>query len=218
MTKRDAQLASARAAKAEYDGILAANRQIITATGELLSTIFKAEEDGHGKPTDGYWRRPPIGVRLEIGDRYLTATPGYNAHHNKRQADGSYSAVPGELHLEKVNIEVLIKANTLRGKRLMLSAKINEDGATLHRWRLDADATKMYVTFMLDTFKGLLADPYNVFAENSDHCSCCGKTLTDAVSMTRGIGPECIKYFGHLEEAISLLREKYRDLDAEWAF
>jgi len=219
--KREAQLTAHYAQKAEYDAIFAGNKQAINACGELLSSIFRAEErirteDGHGKPEGGYLRRPPIGVRLEIGDRYLTAVPGFT-HPRKRWNNGEISILsPGELHLDEVYVEVLIQQKDLKGKSVMLSANINEDGIKLCQWRQDPAATKMYIAVMIDTFKDLLDDPYKVFAQNSDHCSCCGKTLTDAISMTRGIGPECIRYFGHLEETIREIKEKYRDLDADW--
>jgi hypothetical protein len=42
----------------------------------------------------------------------------------------------------------------------------------------------------------LLADPMRLFSEQKDHCCCCGKALTDPVSRTRGIGPECARFFG----------------------
>jgi Family of unknown function (DUF6011) len=41
--------------------------------------------------------------------------------------------------------------------------------------------------------KEFLDDGKAVFARSHDHCSCCGKSLTDERSRSRGIGPECIK-------------------------
>jgi hypothetical protein len=41
--------------------------------------------------------------------------------------------------------------------------------------------------------RDFLDDHRTVFARSHDNCSCCGKALTDELSRSRGIGPECIK-------------------------
>jgi hypothetical protein len=45
----------------------------------------------------------------------------------------------------------------------------------------------------LQTIADYLADPATVFARSHGHCCICGRSLTDELSRSRGIGPECIK-------------------------
>jgi hypothetical protein len=68
---------------------------------------------------------------------------------------------------------------------------------------------------ILDTAHDLLMDPADVFSRQADKCCCCGKALTEVVSRTRGIGPECIRMFGSFTEfaerpdAVAKYRRKY---------
>ncbi len=48
---------------------------------------------------------------------------------------------------------------------------------------------------ILSTAHDLLMKPMMVFGRQADRCCCCSKVLTDVVSRTRGIGPECIRLF-----------------------
>jgi hypothetical protein len=43
----------------------------------------------------------------------------------------------------------------------------------------------------IETIRAFLERPGEVFARSHDKCCLCGKPLTDAKSMGRGIGPEC---------------------------
>jgi hypothetical protein len=45
----------------------------------------------------------------------------------------------------------------------------------------------------VEVMRDFLDDHSAVFARSHDHCCCCGKGLTDELSRSRGIGPECIK-------------------------
>jgi hypothetical protein len=55
----------------------------------------------------------------------------------------------------------------------------------------DFDRLMPRVTRLMRDF---LSDKRKVLARSCDHCSICGKGLTDGLSRARGIGPECVKY------------------------
>jgi hypothetical protein len=44
----------------------------------------------------------------------------------------------------------------------------------------------------IGTVREFLDNPGAVFARSHDACCICGRTLTDELSRSRGIGPECI--------------------------
>lgn len=50
----------------------------------------------------------------------------------------------------------------------------------------------------LGTMEDYLRDPRAVLARSHDNCCCCGRRLTDELSRSRGIGPECIKTIGSM--------------------
>jgi hypothetical protein len=45
---------------------------------------------------------------------------------------------------------------------------------------------------LVETIHDFLDDAAAVFARSHDHCCICGRGLTDEVSRSRGIGPECV--------------------------
>ena len=49
------------------------------------------------------------------------------------------------------------------------------------------------VMTVLGTMEDFLVNPRFVLARSHDNCCCCGRCLTDELSQSRGIGPECIK-------------------------
>ena len=54
-------------------------------------------------------------------------------------------------------------------------------------------------------------DPMGVFSRQADRCCRCSKPLTDVVSRTRGIGPECIRLFRCFDlDAPPTVVDKYR--------
>lgn len=50
---------------------------------------------------------------------------------------------------------------------------------------------------------GLLREWAKVFTLTASHCACCGKDLRDAVSVTRGIGPDCSREHYELDFEIT---------------
>lgn len=191
---------------------LIARQPILTAGGEFLAAHFEAQEKLRGVPPEGYGRRPLLGLRFKIdGKETLTCKPAWTAavwHHS----DGTHHLVKaGIVHINRVEIELINPGITLR-------MAITEDGAKLGRCMVSGDQTMNIdnIKTVCATFRKLLDDPAAAFAEQSDHCCCCGKALTDVTSRLRGIGPECIKYFADCAAVAKSIREKYRSLDAEW--
>src|SRR5262249_43717595 len=58
---------------------------------------------------------------------------------------------------------------------------------TIHKTAAD-DARRI-----IQTIRDFLDDSRAVLARSSDHCCVCGRGLTDELSRSRGIGPECFK-------------------------
>jgi hypothetical protein len=62
----------------------------------------------------------------------------------------------------------------------------------------------------------VIDNPEGVFADEAERCCNCGKPLTVITSRLRGIGPECIQYFGNIGAIAETVKKKYRTLDDEW--
>ena len=178
--------------------------KVLVASGEFLAAHFAAQEKVRGIPENGYFHRPLIGLRLELpSGEVLTCRPGWRR---------SYGEKAGQLLLDRVDLELL-------GPSKLLSLCIHENGVKL-RGNVFKDMSKNEAHFRLvyKTLYDMLADPMKTFAQQQDHCCCCGKSLTDIISRLRGIGPECIRYFGSVQSTAATVRLKhqYHSLDAEW--
>jgi hypothetical protein len=107
-------------------------------------------------------------------------TPGYR--------DGFGTILTDTLHLEVMALP------TKDG--VLLHVRLRDDQQPKLRC-LTCDETLLdLATNALETKPhDLLGDPTRLFSEQSERCCCCHKALSDPVSRTRGIGPECIRYF-----------------------
>ena len=189
----------------ETQALVQSRSKVLVAAGEFLGTLFVAQEKGRGVPENGYPRRPLIGLRLELpSGKNMTCRPGWSK---------SVGAKQGQLFFDRVDLELL-------GPGKLLCLCVHEDGVKL-RGKVFTDMRKNETNFRLlyKTLYDLLADPGKTFARQQDHCCCCGRGLTDITSRLRGIGPECIRYFGNAESLAAAVRLKpqYRSLDAEWS-
>jgi hypothetical protein len=189
---------------------LASDAHRFDALREYVQTFFLTaihticQEKGWAEPE--YQVRPPLGLRLEAQGEGVPLTiamrPGWRPGRRwyedvchpvegglPRQERVARKA-PGTLRTERIEVEVLTKpvllhVNLVEGHLPKVRTLCNDD--TLRRASLRALDAKAH---------DLLMDPMRLFSEQSDHCCCCGKVLTDVVSRTRGIGPECIRHFG----------------------
>lgn len=185
---------------------------VFAAGGEFLAGHFLAQERLRRTPEGGYGRRPPIGLRLAVDDRRtLTCKPGWTPAKWRYAGGVNFLATPGTLHLGRVLIELVTPG-------IKLKLTLTEDGAKIGQWA-DYQGQSLHladIKRVAETFRRLLNDPMRTFAEESETCCCCGRPLTDQTSRLRGVGPECVKYFGHADEVAKAVRQKYRSLDDEW--
>jgi hypothetical protein len=104
----------------------------------------------------------------------------------------------------------------LLGPNKLMTLTLREGKPPKAGWTpYDPDVRATRLRTILDTAHDLLMDPADVFSRQADKCCCCGKALTDVVSRTRGIGPECIRMFGSFTEfaeqpdAVAKYRQQY---------
>jgi hypothetical protein len=141
-------------------------------------------------------RRPPIALCLPHGDHIFTVRPGWNAPRIVRdRVDGTEEIVAyGHFDFLRILIDC-VESNRGKACKLLLAG----DGlkrAGIWYYHTAPAAVEAFVE-MVNYF---VLFPWQVFAKSKDRCCVCRKSLTDEVSRSRGIGPECIKsvslYFG----------------------
>ena len=140
-------------------------KNVLEGSGEMLSKLFADQQTIKGVPSEGYSRRPLIGLRLELpGDHILTCKPGWV----KRRYEKN-----GVLHLERVELELLIPRPT-GNHRLAMKIQINEDGVKLRKCTSWHDREN-YFHIMYTALYNLLMNPTKAIENQRDHCCCCGK-------------------------------------------
>ncbi len=152
---------------------------------ELFEPLRSWMEDYFGLASFGetYTRRPTLGLRVYAGhDLYLAVRPGWNPVKNVIfPATTILELIPeGKKPLLTLCCCSLVK---LRGS-IFKSSDLNEQNL----WT------------MKTIVKKLLLSPEKTIADSaqSGRCVCCRRALTDVISRTRGIGPECVKWYGDL--------------------
>lgn len=182
--------------RTEIDEVMLRKKNVLIAAGEIINQIAMAQQ--RMRPAvEVYLRRPQLGLRIERPNGFVvTAKPGWS---------GSLK----EVKWNCTQIELL-------QDRKMLSMIIGEDQARLTRYFRNDWKTHLEIVYSA-LFK-LVVDPNSLLSEHYDRCMCCGKKLTDISSRLRGIGPECIKYVGDIEEMSANLCKKFgiRTIDDEW--
>ena len=146
-------------------------------------------------------RRAPIGFRLVLPPlseddpiRYVAAVrPGiYRSY-------GSVFIVP-----EKLEIDVIAD----KYQKLDDDQVTHKVGAALKLKLTEGKVEHTYFIYqrvlgatarLADSLREWVDNPAAMWTGSSDHCLFCGKSLTDDVSRTRGIGPECLKKYQLLD-------------------
>jgi hypothetical protein len=159
---------------------------------QMVEGYFRQQSDGKT------WKqRPPLGFRLPHGDYFFVVKPSVqrdrplvNEIVNDREClvNGKevVTVVPDKMTIEALRVEGRLKANAMT---IRLEPGLHKPTRWGHWFGIDAlDNLVEMVNFFV------LVGPETVFAKNSDHCSVCGKGLTDQLSRDRGIGPECLGY------------------------
>jgi Family of unknown function (DUF6011) len=110
--------------------------------------------------------------------------------------------IGGTLNPQAITLELLRDHPISRGSRLdmRISPVIPRAWRISTKTQVNMDNVK----YVVDRLKDFLADPEAFFVRRGNWCKCCccGKDLTDQLSVSRGIGPECIKVFDYFKKGI----------------
>jgi Family of unknown function (DUF6011) len=135
-----------------------------------------------------YQRKPSLAVRLIAEGEppaKLVISPCW--HQSYKRSEKEVSLDRGAVHLE------LIVERLQSGNKVIPSCEIAftyRAGAFILT-RVSFKWWEESLLSMAKTAKRFLADPSAGYAHSSNNCCICGRTLTDAQSRARGIGPEC---------------------------
>jgi hypothetical protein len=129
-------------------------------------------------------RRPSVGLRLVVAGKPEAAVsirPGWNKWKREVLPD----IIEAEITVTRIS------ANGLGLPTAEVEAAGTADG--MRFYRLSALNTQESTARLLATLEEFAANPAAVMARSKDRCCVCRHALTDAVSRTRGIGPECLR-------------------------
>ncbi|HBJ33420.1 MAG TPA: hypothetical protein DDZ51_01405 [Planctomycetaceae bacterium] len=146
-------------------------------------------------------RRPPVSLCLRDPDHVFTLKPGYRSATKRRQQDGSMVFKEyGQMQFESVYIDCVsitelppqdgrqVLQHTKACKlRLDESGRLSHHGAWYYRYAPSA------VDEFVKVVNEFILFPWQILSRSKNRCCCCGKWLTDDVSRSRGIGPECLR-------------------------
>jgi len=137
---------------------------------EDLAYREKQRAAGH---EEGYSRRPAIGLYLPGNDLTLAVRPIY--HKARKTID------PASLTVEIVGPPSIGSIHLAPGNA---------------RWRsIRVSRVEEVFEAVMDIARRMVANPWEVFGGSAGKCCRCRRPLTDIISRTRGIGPECIQRF-----------------------
>ncbi len=200
----------------EFDAIAVAVDAAVSDNTTGLDTFYQWASQFFLSASNGktYSRRPPLGFKLVCG--------GFP--HARIAIRPAWSSWRKEVIPTTVEIELLVEIHASEAARteliggdpqyadVKLSTVESVLGFNLTPGRIKRH--KIYfihavdgVKRMIDTINQFVVCPEEVFARSSDHCCICGRALSDDVSRTRGIGPECAAtlqcmYIAHRRETL----------------
>jgi len=93
-------------------------------------------------------------------------------------------------------VEVKVKISS-DGKVRFMDYQLHSDGSVVaKRWYKNEALTLAFKETLLALINMAAENPLTIISASiSDHCGICGKGLSDELSISLGIGPECIKGF-----------------------
>jgi hypothetical protein len=187
------------------------NRQahILEPFRQYLSEYFEFVADEKGINEQPIFKRPLIGLKLDVngGRPTLAVRPGWKKA--KKYPTDENPGIPGEFQPQEITLELV--------KELKLILSPGEAIKVLGRVYVNQDTNKRNLKAICETADSLLRNPLATFGQQADRCVCCHRSLTDLISRTRGIGPECIKWFSFFDKDNHITRKyraEYRDLFA----
>jgi hypothetical protein len=145
-----------------------------------------------------YTRRPITGLRLITKGEppsKLIALPAWDS----RGKTIDCSIIRCELMAEK---SAVVGAHHVQKWDVLFACRINSRGLHCNQFRYRTGLGDL--DRVVSTIRDYQQDRRAVLARSYDHCSICQRKLTDGLSRSRGIGPECIRYFHFVEGTIMI--------------
>lgn len=157
------------------------NRELLERFRVTCSELFELQVDRKEKP---FSRKPPIGLRFRLAsDKLLVCSP--NFHYASKQV------LCGSQTVELIRQE----RKECAGKEMFRPVKqmiigLTEERIRLQRWFRSSLADDSLL--VLTGIERFIQSPCDLLQDMS-HCAICGRALTDGLSRSRGVGPECIE-------------------------
>jgi hypothetical protein len=195
----DRDLRGRRVIAADVQAALAAGEAVLLALHDRCGALFTALAEGKVEHS----RRPNISLALvDAGPPLLRVAlrPFWHKRGGVKVMDA------GETTAE-VLVSRLRWVSAATGEPAEAVAEHKELAAALshapRRGRRQAHATRWSLWYgvaaagrLVRLAGDFLANPAAVAARSADRCSICRRRLTDEVSRSRGVGPECLEYWG----------------------
>jgi hypothetical protein len=166
---------------------------------QYMSEYFEYVADKKQLDQGRLERCPLIGLSfdLDTGCRLAVRAGWKKATHRN---DGSISF--GVWNPQIVTIELVKSGPPLKNR-------LSPGEIRVERCSANAAQNEVKVSLLLDIADRFLRNPIDTVAKGhqANACCVCGKPLTDYVSRTRGIGPECIKWFTFFEQESAVAKQ-----------
>ena len=151
------------------------------------NAIQRAEAFLAGDTNIEFPRRPVIAIRLFDNQGDIVVRPKWKSVKVNGYSQG------GSLNAETITVELL-----RRGSFSRLDLEISPTAMAIRRCHSNMAVNLDNGKFVSDTLSSFMDSPVDYFYRGDhSHCCFCGKELTDEISVSRGIGPECVKMFGY---------------------
>jgi uncharacterized protein (TIGR02996 family) len=190
------------ALESQMKGILAEHASLTESFRVSMTALFAPLEVAARKRADGpFKRKPPISLRLIADSDRPSKLIVLPCHSVRGHGDNRFVTLDcSRVMCELINTDPAPRTSP---KRLVLKIL----PATASTWRY------FYLTALDDLHRALkviqdfVTDRHQVLARAHDHCSICGRRLTDELSRSRGIGPECIQSCSYFLDPRRVVRE-----------
>ena len=146
-------------------------------------------------------RRPPVALCLRDPDHVFTIKPGFKSP-RKRLVNGVETIIEyGQMDFDTIYIDcVSITETPSQNGGAMLQhhrackLRLNESGQLTSSGSWYYRFAPIAVHEFVNTARGFVLFPWQIFGRSKDRCCCCRKPLVDETSRSRGIGPECLRH------------------------
>ena len=146
-------------------------------------------------------RCPPVALCLRDPDHVFTIKPGFKKPRKHFHLDGNVTIEEyGQMQFETVYIDCvsITEMPPQNGRPVLKHQKacklrLNEAGELTWSGTWYPRYAPIAVHEFVNTVKDFILFPWQIFGRSKDRCCCCRKLLTDGISRSRGIGPECLR-------------------------